>query len=87
MRHLRRAWHQASRETVQGGSAMSTPTPRHRGAEIRTRDLTDPNGARYQAAPRPGAGDYRRRESRRAQYASNATSRRIHAVMASTSTS
>src|ERR1700686_104072 len=25
----------------------------NRGAEIRTRDLTDPNGARYQAAPRP----------------------------------
>jgi dinuclear metal center YbgI/SA1388 family protein len=25
----------------------------YRGAEIRTRDLTDPNGARYQAAPRP----------------------------------
>ena len=24
-----------------------------RGAEIRTRDLTDPNGARYQAALRP----------------------------------
>jgi|SRR5580704_8363607 hypothetical protein len=28
----------------------------YRGAEIRTRDLTDPNGARYQAAPRPDAG-------------------------------
>jgi hypothetical protein len=28
----------------------------NRGAEIRTRDLTDPNGARYQAAPRPDAG-------------------------------
>jgi dinuclear metal center YbgI/SA1388 family protein len=27
----------------------------NRGAEIRTRDLTDPNGARYQAAPRPDA--------------------------------
>jgi dinuclear metal center YbgI/SA1388 family protein len=27
----------------------------YRGAEIRTRDLTDPNGARYQAAPRPDA--------------------------------
>ena len=27
----------------------------HRGARIRTGDLTDPNGARYQAAPRPGA--------------------------------
>jgi dinuclear metal center YbgI/SA1388 family protein len=26
---------------------------KYRGAEIRTRDLTDPNGARYQAAPRP----------------------------------
>ena len=28
---------------------------KYRGAEIRTRDLTDPNGARYQAAPRPDA--------------------------------
>src|SRR3954468_19004951 len=27
--------------------------PRNRGAQIRTGDLTDPNGARYQAAPRP----------------------------------
>jgi hypothetical protein len=25
----------------------------NRGARIRTGDLTDPNGARYQAAPRP----------------------------------
>ena len=25
----------------------------YRGARIRTGDLTDPNGARYQAAPRP----------------------------------
>ncbi len=25
----------------------------YRGARIRTADLTDPNGARYQAAPRP----------------------------------
>jgi hypothetical protein len=25
----------------------------NRGAQIRTGDLTDPNGARYQAAPRP----------------------------------
>ena len=34
--------------------------PSYRGAEIRTRDLTDPNGARYQAAPRPAtAPDYR----------------------------
>ena len=29
----------------------------NRGARIRTGDLTDPNGARYQAAPRPDAGD------------------------------
>jgi hypothetical protein len=28
----------------------------HRGARIRTGDLADPNGARYQAAPRPEAG-------------------------------
>ncbi len=28
----------------------------NRGARIRTGDLTDPNGARYQAAPRPDAG-------------------------------
>ena len=28
----------------------------HRGARIRTGDLTDPNGARYQAAPRPEEG-------------------------------
>ena len=27
----------------------------HRGARIRTGDLADPNGARYQAAPRPDA--------------------------------
>jgi hypothetical protein len=27
----------------------------NRGARIRTGDLTDPNGARYQAAPRPDA--------------------------------
>ena len=40
--------------------APGTKNPRFpgvfdRGAEIRTRDLTDPNGARYQAAPRPDA--------------------------------
>ncbi len=45
----------------------------NRGAQIRTGDLTDPNGARYQAAPRPDAGpsiphraaspDLRRRDS------------------------
>ena len=28
----------------------------NRGARIRTGDLADPNGARYQAAPRPDAG-------------------------------
>jgi hypothetical protein len=39
----------------------TTKTPLHaglsrnRGARIRTGDLTDPNGARYQAAPRPDA--------------------------------
>ena len=27
--------------------------PRYRGAQIRTGDLSDPNGARYQAAPHP----------------------------------
>src|SRR6266542_6063714 len=27
----------------------------HRGAQIRTGDLSDPNGARYQAAPHPDA--------------------------------
>ena len=27
----------------------------NRGARIRTGDLADPNGARYQAAPRPDA--------------------------------
>ena len=69
----------------------------HRGAEIRTRDLTDPNGARYQAAPRPGGGDYRtggapRRPvawaaSRRAQKASNAIIRRSQRPCASTSIS
>src|SRR5437763_7946443 len=34
------------------------PDPRlslHRGAQIRTGDLSDPNGARYQAAPHPEA--------------------------------
>jgi hypothetical protein len=30
----------------------------NRGAQIRTGDLTDPNGARYQAAPRPEATEY-----------------------------
>jgi hypothetical protein len=29
---------------------------KYRGARIRTGDLADPNGARYQAAPRPDAG-------------------------------
>jgi hypothetical protein len=33
---------------------LNQADPSYRGAEIRTRDLTDPNGARYQAAPRPG---------------------------------
>jgi hypothetical protein len=28
---------------------------KYRGARIRTGDLADPNGARYQAAPRPDA--------------------------------
>src|SRR4029078_9063732 len=37
---------------------------RNRGAQIRTGDLSDPNGARYQAAPHPeigpeGSGDVR----------------------------
>jgi dinuclear metal center YbgI/SA1388 family protein len=34
---------------------MSSPTS-HRGAQIRTGDLSDPNGARYQAAPHPEPG-------------------------------
>ena len=38
------------------GLAMGNPmgsSTRHRGAQIRTGDLSDPNGARYQAAPHP----------------------------------
>jgi len=35
-----------------GGPAQS-PGTTHRGAQIRTGDLSDPNGARYQAAPHP----------------------------------
>ena len=33
--------------------ADAHPSATHRGAEIRTPDLSDPNGARYQAAPHP----------------------------------
>ena len=35
-----------------GGGTSGSPTP-NRGAQIRTGDLSDPNGARYQAAPHP----------------------------------
>src|SRR3954447_11866882 len=56
------------RDTLQNGTTLeprrrprtakrpeNTGRNAYRGAEIRTRDLTDPNGARYQAAPRPDA--------------------------------
>src|SRR2546422_1338636 len=64
----------------------------HRGAEIRTRDLTDPNGARYQAALRPAdeRPDYRTGSSpspppsRRAQEAAEALSRPRHAFWGAT---
>ena len=36
-----------------GGMVLRTWRDGYRGARIRTGDLTDPNGARYQAAPRP----------------------------------
>ena len=40
-----------SREEIRGGTRRFPHA--HRGAEIRTPDLSDPNGARYQAAPHP----------------------------------
>jgi hypothetical protein len=57
---------------------------RNRGAEIRTRDLTDPNGARYQAAPRPDAQPvFHTRDARRravpARARATADSRSSHA--------
>ena len=39
--------------TERKSPASAGPFPFNRGARIRTGDLTDPNGARYQAAPRP----------------------------------
>ena len=41
---------------VNGVWSLAEPDPLHRGAQIRTGDLSDPNGARYQAAPHPEIG-------------------------------
>ena len=38
------------------GTALAAVPGAHRGAQIRTGDLSDPNGARYQAAPHPERG-------------------------------
>ena len=43
------------RSAFSGSSPLFAAYRRYRGARIRTGDLTDPNGARYQAAPRPDA--------------------------------
>ena len=44
---------------------MGSPTP-YRGAQIRTGDLSDPNGARYQAAPHPERAQGTRSAAQRA---------------------
>ena len=53
-------------ESKNTGSHLA-PGVSNRGARIRTGDLTDPNGARYQAALRPETGDYPRRAATRAR--------------------
>ena len=40
---------------IAGAKGLNEVELFNRGARIRTGDLTDPNGARYQAAPRPDA--------------------------------
>ena len=53
---------QSRRQVVRNGeSRASARLSAHRGARIRTGDLTDPNGARYQAAPRPEGAESSRR--------------------------
>src|SRR5258708_856717 len=47
------------------GIRRSPVMKEYRGARIRTGDLTDPNGARYQAAPRPDASGSITHRSRR----------------------
>src|ERR1022692_4560419 len=50
---LRRESSRDFRAWVEKEPRKRIPRLSHRGAQIRTGDLSDPNGARYQAAPHP----------------------------------